>query len=62
MVHSDLYNKFILTLVGLLPFALVIGTIISELLMFIIIFFFLSEILIKKNLNFLKTIYFFFYL
>ena len=54
MFHSDLYKKFVLVLVGLLPFALVIGTIISELLMFTIIFFFLSEILIKKKFEFFK--------
>ena len=40
MFHSDLSNKFVLTLVGLLPFTLVVGTMISELLMLTIIFFF----------------------
>ena len=49
MFHSDLSNKFVLVLVGLLPFALVVGPMISELLMLTIIFFFLSEILIKKK-------------
>ena len=54
MFHSDLSNKFVLALVGLLPFTLVVGTMISELLMLIIIFFFLSEILIKKKFEFFK--------
>ena len=54
MFHSDLSNKFVLVLVGLLPFALVVGTMISELLMLTIIFFFLSEILIKKKFEFFK--------
>ena len=54
MFHSDLYNKFVLILVGLLPLTLVVGTMISELLIFTIIFFFLSEILIKKKFEFFK--------
>ena len=54
MFHSDLYNKFVLVLVGLLPLTLVVGTMISELLIFTIIFFFLSEILIKKKFEFFK--------
>ena len=54
MFHSDLTNKFVLVLVGLLPFALVVGPMISELLMLTIIFFFLSEILIKKKFEFFK--------
>ena len=54
MFHSDLYNKFVLALVGLLPLTLVVGTMISELLIFAIIFFFLSEILIKKKFEFFK--------
>ena len=54
MLHSDLSNKFVLVLVGLLPFTLVVGTMISELLIFAIIFFFLSEILIKKKFEFFK--------
>ena len=54
MFHSDLSNKFVLVLVGLLPFALVVGPMISELLMLTIIFFFLSEILIKKKFEFFK--------
>ena len=54
MFHSDLYNKFVLALVGLLPLTLVVGTMISELLIFTIIFFFLSEILIKKKFEFFK--------
>jgi len=54
MFHSDLYNKFVLALVGLLPLTLVVGTMISEVLIFTIIFFFLSEILIKKKFEFFK--------
>jgi len=48
-------NKFYLYLIGLLPLSLLIGTLLAEIIIFIIIFFFLYEIILEKNFNFLKN-------
>ncbi len=55
-------NKFSLYLIGFLPLSLLIGTLFAEIIIFIIIFFFLYEIILERNFNFLKNTLFIFFL
>ena len=54
MFQSSLYNKSVLILIGLLPFSLIVGTIITEFFIFALVLFFLSEVLIEKKFEFFK--------
>ena len=54
MFQSSLYNKSVLILIGLLPFSLIVGTIITEFFILALVIFFLAEVLVKKKFEFFK--------